>query len=327
MPRLRVATYNVYLGADLSLLLTVSDPDELTDRVKLVRGQLDVTRSGERVHAIAALLARERPDLVGLQEVARWTTAPLGRDGTAGPEQDLADFQAELLTALAETGCAYDAYTVNHGFAGAMPVSDHERVGVVGANVTLVRRDAPVEVVQERTGLFAAVYRAVTGIEGVTFPVVRGWGAVDLRVDGAPMRFVNTHTEAYDAAVRDLQRDELLDLQRGVGAPVVLVGDLNARPETVGIPAPWVDAWTAGEGRGLTFGQAADLANVDSALHERIDYVWVRGARVVGCVVVGDQPEDRTEPHLLWPSDHACVVADLSLDDGPDQGMHHAVVG
>ena len=62
---------------------------------------------------------------------------------------------------------------------------------------------------------------------------------------------------------------------------------------------------------GLTSGQGADLSNPTSELHERIDYVFVRGARVDGCWVVGDRSEDRTTSSSLWPSDHACVLADV----------------
>jgi hypothetical protein len=315
MPSVRVATYNVYLGADLSALFAVTGPDELADQVKVIRSQPDATHAGERARAIAGLLAPERPDLVGLQEVARWTVAPLDEDGVAGPEQTFVDFRHELLGALAAAGCAYDACAVNENFAGALPVSERELFGVVGANVTHVRRDSPVQVVAERTGAFAAGHHVATGIEGIGFPIVRSWGAVDVRVDGVPVRFLNTHTEAYDPAVRDAQCKELLDLQCEVDAPVILVGDLNARPEAVGVSDPWADAWTQGRGTGFTCGQSADLANVHSALAERIDYVWVRGARVLRCAVVGDRPADRTDPHRLWPSDHAGVVADLHLAD------------
>ena len=186
-------------------------------------------------------------------------------------------------------------------------------MSVSGANVTLVRRDGPVEVVGEATGTYDAGYRVVTGIDGVAFPIERGWGRVDVRVDGRPLRCVNTHTEAYDGPVRDAQRDEVIAATCDVDVPVVLVGDFNARPDTVGLPDGWTDAWTQGDGDGLTCGQAADLANETSTLRERIDYVWVRDAEVLAAWVVGDRPEDRSTPHRLWPSDHACVVADLDV--------------
>ncbi len=161
------------------------------------------------------LLARERPHLVGLQEVSRWSVAPLGADGSLGAERVLVDFLPILLDALEHAGCPYDAHAVNENFSGAMPVSDTEWMSLVGANATLVRRDAGVEVVGERTAAFDAGHEMVTGIDGVRFPIARSWGSVDVLVDDAPLRFVNTHTEAYDDRVRDAQRDEVLAVCAG----------------------------------------------------------------------------------------------------------------
>ena len=312
---LRVATWNLYLGADLALLFDAHDLDELAARVRVVRQQLEATRFDERARAVAAVLARERPHLVGLQEVARWTSSPLAPDGSLGDERVLVDFLPTLLAALDEAGCRYAAHAGNENFSGAMPVSPTEWMGVTGANVTLVRDD--VEVVGEVTAPFASRHVVVTALEGVSFPVVRSWGSVEVRVGGTALRLVNTHTEAYDARVRDAQRAEVLAAHTEDVVPVVLVGDLNATPDQVGVPAPWVDAWHRGDGPGATCGQAAELANPVSALSERIDYVWVRDAGVLGCRVVGDAPGDRTTPHGLWPSDHAAVVADLQLPADP----------
>jgi endonuclease/exonuclease/phosphatase family metal-dependent hydrolase len=312
---LRVATYNLYLGADLALLFAVTDLDELAAQVQVVRDQLDATRYDERAQAVAALLARERPDVVGLQEVSRWTRAPLGPDGRPGAQQVLVDFLPTLTAALERSGCGYDVHAVSRSFEGAMPVSDREWMGLVGANAVLVRRDSPVTVLDETVATYATGLEVATGIAGVTFPIVRSWGRVDLDVDGRPVRFVNTHTEAYDASARDAQRDELLvaTVRADVEGAVVVVGDFNAAPDAVGMPAGWTDAWAAGEGPGYTCGQHADLANATSSLSERIDYVWVRGTSVRHSRVVGDRPEDRSVPHGLWPSDHACVIADLEL--------------
>lgn len=308
---MRVATYNLYLGADLSVLFGVADLDQLAETVRLVRDQLERTRFTERARTIAGLLAREEPDLVGLQEVTRWTLAELRADGSLGAERVLADFLPTLVDALAAAGCAYDVHVVNQSFSGAMPVSADEWLSVAGANVTLVRRD--IEVVDEASAPFTESFDLVTGLDGVSFPIVRSWGRVDVLVDGEPLRFVNAHTEAWDRPTRDAQRDELIARNAGVDGPVVLVGDFNATPGAVGMPAGWADAWALGVGDGFTCGQAGDLANEESLLHERIDYVWVRGAPVRACRVIGNESADRTVPHGLWPSDHAGVVADVEV--------------
>jgi endonuclease/exonuclease/phosphatase family metal-dependent hydrolase len=307
----RVATYNLYLGADLSVLFDVASLDQLAATVTLVRDQLEQTRFEERAHAVAALLAREGPDLVGLQEVTRWTLTDQQPDGSLGPEHALVDFLPTLMAALAAAGCSYDVQVANENFSGAMPVAGDAWLSVAGANVTLVR--SGIEVLDAASATFGQSLDLVTRLEGLSFPVVRSWGRVDLLVDGEPVRFVNTHTEAWDGPIREAQRDELLALNGDVDGPVVIVGDFNATPDLVGMPGEWTDAWTRGGGDGYTCGQAGGLDNEQSRLHERIDYVWVRGATVTGARVIGDQQADRTTPHRLWPSDHAGVVADVEL--------------
>lgn len=304
-----VATYNLYLGADLALLFGATDTTDLARRVALLRGQLRATAPADRAAAVARLLARHRPDLVGVQELTRWTLTP-----DDGPAVVLGDFRADLEAALEREGCPYDVHAVAPSFGGGMPVPDVGVLSVEGLNAVLVRRGGPVAVEAVESGVFACRLCVPTLVPGLEFPIERGWGAVRCRAGDRTFAFVNTHLEAYDAATRDAQRDELL--ARFADGPVVLVGDLNATPEVVGMPADYLDGWTAGTGPGHTFGQSPDLANADSRLRERIDYVWVRGARVTDCRVVGADPADRTCGGL-WPSDHAAVLATLDLADLP----------
>lgn len=310
-----VATYNLYLGADLALLFGVTSVDELATQVAVVRDQLARTDFTQRAAAVARILAREEVDVVGLQEVSRWATAPVSPEGKVGPEAPLADFLPALVDALTAAGTPYDVHAVNHSFAGGLPV-DGSWMSVQGANATLVRRAGRFAVTGERTGTFLSGHAVRTGLDGVEFPIVRSWGVVEGDVGGAPVVVANTHTEAYDAATRDAQRDELVALLDEPGGPVVVLGDFNATPREVGMPAPYADAWTeAGHDpdRGHTCCQAADLANDSSRLSERIDYVFVRDVDVLDCRVVGASEEDRTSPGRLWPSDHGGVVARLGF--------------
>ena len=312
---LTVATYNVYLGADLALLFEATTVDELEERAALVTEQLAATDFAQRARAIAQILVREGVDVVGLQELSRWGSAPILPDGSLGADEPLVEFLPLLLAACETEGAAYDVHAVNESFAGGLPVGDRW-MSILGANAVLVRRGGPFTVSTERTGTFEAALEMPTGIDGVTFPILRSWGAVDGTAAGRPLQFVVTHTEAYDAVPRDAQRDELLAAIDDPGCPVVVVGDFNARPDAVGMPAPYVDAWTAAgndSAGGFTCGPGPVLDNPVSKLDERIDYVFVRDADVRECRVVGDQPEDRTRPGGLWPSDHAGVVARLEF--------------
>lgn len=315
--RLTVATWNLYLGAEVELLLGATSLEDLAGRSQVLLAQLARTDFTERAVTVARLLVEEGVEVVGLQEVSRLTSTPLGDGadapdpaGPAGPEV-LADYLPTLLAALEEQGAAFDVHAADVSFDGGLPVGDRW-MQVTGSNVLLVRRDVGLEVVAERTGRFATAAELQLAVGGLTFPVRRGWGSIDVVREGARVRLLNTHTEAWDARVRDAQRDELLEVAAGAG-PAVLLGDLNATPDQVGVPAPWVDAWLAAGGDpdgGLTCGQSGDLSNPEPDLRDRIDYVFTRGLTVRTCRVVGGRPQDRT-PSGLWPSDHAAVVADL----------------
>jgi len=309
---IRVATYNLYLGADVTVVFGVSSPEELAQQARVVLDQVTATDFAERAEAIAALVVGERVDLIGLQEVARWSRDVPGPDGGQRSEVWL-DFLPVLLDALARAGQAYDVHALTANFRGGAVVEGREAMAVLGHNVVLVRRGGPVRVVSERIGDFSRTLDVVTPMPGLVLNIARSWGWVDAEVDGRPVRFVNTHTEAWDEPVRNAQRDELLAVIGEAATPVVVVGDFNAAPDKVGMPEEYVDAWTVAgrDGDGRTCGQKADLTG-ESSLADRIDYVWVRGAAVAACWVVGHRPEDRT-PSGLWPSDHAAVVAEITL--------------
>jgi endonuclease/exonuclease/phosphatase family metal-dependent hydrolase len=279
-----------------------------------------------RAEAVAAILVRERVDLVGLQEVARWSRGVASPGdgaavGSATPPEDVAevwlDFTAELLAALARTGHEYDVHAATPNFHGGAQVAGHEVMSVLGHNLVLVRRGSGVRLLGEHAGDFARTLDIATGMPDLALDVARSWSWVDAEVDGRPFRFVNTHLEAWDEPVRNAQRDELLAQIGTPGVPVVVVGDFNATPDRVAMPPEYVDAWAAaGAGaeadQGATCGEDADLTGGSDRLGVRIDYVFVRDAKVVGCRVVGNRAEDRT-PSGLWPSDHAGVVAEIAL--------------
>jgi endonuclease/exonuclease/phosphatase family metal-dependent hydrolase len=315
---LRVATYNLYLGADLSLVFGLEDEATLRERTAVVHGQLSATRFPDRARAVAALLVRERPDLVGVQEATTWT-----REGEVW-----CDFLAELGAALVDAGEPYDVHAVDATFTGrGVAVDASGRVvemALTGANAVLRRAGSPWRVTEEGTAPYDVVLRVPTVADTVV-PVDRGWGWVVVERSGRRVLVVSTHLEAYDDRVRDAQRDALLAWveRRSAGdVPVVVMGDLNAVPGLVGMPAVWTDAWVAaGSGPGHTCCQDPDLANPVSRLRERIDYVFVRRAAVRAARVHGDRPEDRTRAEAgarLWPSDHAVVVADVVVADGPE---------
>lgn len=109
----------------------------------------------------------------------------------------------------------------------------------------------------------------------------------------------NTHLQHDSQLERLAQVDSILQLLATSNESVVLLGDLNATPNTpeiAGLTDSLVDAWvTAGVGDGFTFDAATP--------HARIDYVMSSGKVVArtAAVVTTDA------------SDHLPVVADLAL--------------
>jgi endonuclease/exonuclease/phosphatase family metal-dependent hydrolase len=300
-----VATYNLYLGADLSLVLGDRPPGEMAANLEEVERQLLATAFDRRAELVADALAPHAPDLVGLQEVCTWTL-----EG-----ETLWDFGALVGEALADRGVAYDVVcevptfggTAHLGVEAGLPGA----ITLSGSNAVLRRADSPVQVGETGRGVFGEAL-GVTSLNTDDLAITRGWCGAACEVDGRPFAFVNTHTEAYAADSRNTQRDELLAAAAGWAGPLVVVGDFNATPADVGMPAEFVDAWVAqGSGPGLTCCQAPDLGNPESLLHERIDYVWARGAEVEEVALLGEVPLEG--PDLRWPSDHAGVVARLAF--------------
>ncbi len=296
-----VATYNLYLGADLSLILGERPSSDLDPQVAEVQRQLLATSFPDRAEHIAGTLVEREVDLVGLQEVCCWTLA----------HEQLWDFTVLLLDALRRRGADYEVVSEVATFSGEGELSGPDAVLPIdlrGSNVVLRRADSRVRVLEEAHGVFSEALETIS-LGDHRIAIARGWCGVHCQVGEQRFAFVDTHTEAYDAGSRDRQRDEVLTACRRWGDPVVLVGDFNATPDRVAMPSGLVDAWSVnGDDPGPTCCQAADLGNEESWLSERIDYVWVRGAQVVSATRLGAEPGTR-ELAGRWPSDHAGVQA------------------
>ncbi|MEO6351067.1 MAG: endonuclease/exonuclease/phosphatase family protein [Candidatus Limnocylindrales bacterium] len=317
---LTAMTRNLYLGADIARVLVLTNPTDFLIAVATVYGTVLATDFPTRAAAIADEIDANHVDIVGLQEVTKWTTT-----GPGAPSQD---FLAILQQKLADRGLSFSiAATSLNLRAGPVPLLLC-RVPVVGAcTVSYEDRDvilvnnltAGLRVSNPRSGHFLA-QQVVTSLAGpINFN--RGWVSIDGVLDGKKFTFANTHLEIPDfAAVQQAQGREFLSGPGKAGGAVIAVGDFNSATDGsttttyAQLTKSWfADAWKLNSGDvGLSCCQNETLTNTTSELYSRIDLVLTHGAAHAQEVhLVGTSLFQATPPR--WPSDHAGVVATVRL--------------
>ena len=234
---LGVATYNVYLGADLTPLFAARNLQEFVAAAGGVYAQMEHTDFPRRAEAIADQIAEHEPEVVGLQEVALWQRGPLG-----GQLSTTYDFLPILRDALAERGLDYDpvATNVDFGTPQPVPISATEQASFLDRDVILARSDLPasaLKVSNPQSALFDASLTLPSAIGPIAVP--RGYSTVDVKVRGTWVRVANTHLEAFGGrSIRELQGRELIAALAGSPYPVIVLGDLNTCPENTGSVHP-----------------------------------------------------------------------------------------
>ena len=240
------------------------------------------------------------------------------------PEAVYADFLKILLDALAARGVEYVAVASVNNFdvSGPALLSSDGLTGVrlTDRNVILARarKHERLRVSNPQAGKFATNLTITTVGGPVT--ILEGWAAVDVTATRRSFRFITTHLDAFAPPIRLAQATELLNGPAGTALPVVIVGDTNTTNNTptysAFISAGFSDVWERlhPTNAGFTCCQVLPaIVNPASALYERVDRVFVRGALAPEAIaLVGADPADRT-PSGLWPSDHAGLVAALDL--------------
>src|SRR5262249_24793706 len=69
----RVLTQNMYIGASLGSLVSAPTPKQLVDAASALAQGIVTTKPAERAAAMAAEIAKQRPDLVALHEACKLT--------------------------------------------------------------------------------------------------------------------------------------------------------------------------------------------------------------------------------------------------------------
>jgi endonuclease/exonuclease/phosphatase family metal-dependent hydrolase len=333
---LTVMTQNMYLGSSLNPALEATTPEAFVEAVARIYATVQYTNFPQRAEAIADEIQEEEPDLIGLQEVSKWTTGglnpPAGYDFLAILESDLAarglDYSVASIAhnakigpaplALAEQGCVQPGPTITCS------------VELEDRDVILVNDETPgLSWSNPQSGRYATQQSIASPVGTLSFD--RGWASIDARLKGLPFRFVDTHLETEESPlVQQAQAAEFL-AGPGRGGTIIATGDFNSASDgstttsyaQLTAPGKFRDSWNENLlGPGNSCCQESNtpplapgaLNNPVSTLRTRIDLILSRGAaRSDGddAHLIGDTPFQATPP--FWPSDHAGVVSLLHL--------------
>jgi hypothetical protein len=303
-------TQNLYVGAEILSIAVAPGLCELMDAANTAVEQVLANDFPQRADALAALIAAEAPDVVGLQEVFQVIFSDLAQNPVF-----FEDYLALLLAALNDQGASYYAAATRSSAPITVPADsdgdcdpNNPSLGAADYLATIIDHDVILcrdDVVCSNPAMNNFTYNASAPIPGGGVLVIeRGWVSVVATVKGRNYRVLDTHLEVDSntafRAVQFLQALELaaaLDIMRADGLPQVALGDFNSDdspiPPTCELPFPcfssyqvmagagFQDAWLLRGGKpedGFTCCQDEDLLNVDSHLTTRIDQVWARGS-------------------------------------------------
>ncbi|HEX9581751.1 MAG TPA: endonuclease/exonuclease/phosphatase family protein [Gemmatimonadales bacterium] len=319
--RVGVMTQNLYVGTDVdAVLAALMSPDEADDLPALMTAiqTFQTTDFPTRATAFADAIARERPHVVGLQEVS---DVRIDLSGVGVPIQLNQQFLPILEAALAARHLPYVvAATVLDFTASPIPgveLKDYEAILVDTSRATV-------------DFTYTQLFSNNLGVVAPGVELKRGLVEVAATIDGRRYYFVSTHlepdiAEADLSALRAAQAWELAVAVLGDSTPAFVMGDLN---DTPGSPmyqvlqqAGFIDVWAELRpgANGYTSPRSPDLANPRDELTKRIDYIWARGvehgaAGLRGRIDrLGVRPAERIPGpyYTMWPSDHAGLAASL----------------
>ena len=350
-----VMTRNLYIGADITRPIRAAAGRTGRDAVLALghanhelRQIVDRTDFSTRSGLLADEIAKARPDLLGLQEVALWRHGPMELNRLGQPNATTVDydFLQMLLGRLADQGLSYEVASVQQesdveapAFTGdpfAGTASAAQDVRLTARDVILVHRGYEVRVLNSGGGSYQ--HRLDVTLGGVPFSFVRGFSWADVTVGSFRFRFLTTQLESQSADIALAQAAELLAVPAAdASTSTVIVCDCNSDPAGSNVPSGdsvpksaayqlitgegrFGDLWLQQQpspGRGSTAG-LSELVNdaTPAALDRRLDLALARpaaGARLTvrRADVTGDKLGDRDPPTGLWPSDHAGVVVSV----------------
>jgi hypothetical protein len=249
---IRVLTQNLYVGSDLTQLLTAA-PEEIPVVAAKIFTDIQTTDFFQRAESIADIVKYGKPHLIGLQEVSLLRTQcpddivfpPNNPQPNA--EDVYADYLEILLRALEARGLHYEVAAMVENADVELPAANQPGLGplpdcgselfdarLTDFDVTLKRKGIPTQVIVEKR--FEQNLTVPTGAGDVTF--YRGFTIVGALVGGKKFAVANTHLEVggnpFANLYQFLQARELAQTLNALPSQLtqVVLGDFNSSPES-----------------------------------------------------------------------------------------------
>jgi endonuclease/exonuclease/phosphatase family metal-dependent hydrolase len=318
-PQLTVMSRNLYLGADIIQLVTAPDVATEEQKVAALHQTVNQTNFALRAKAIASEIRKTKPDIVGLQEVARYYKGADGvHDGIKDATTPVYDWLALLRKQIKARHLHYRVVSQETEIDVEVPSAEGYDLRLKLGNAVLLRtgKGAHVKLRKPLKGVFSD--QLTVPLADQTVKLSRGYAGMTGTVAGKRFIFLDPHAEAYSDADATKQFKQLVrTAAKSRRIPTIIAGDFNSDPAASGGGAGGYNAviragFKDTGKRANTCCQDENLLNPQSKLNQWIDHIVVRpAAKVIRSVIVGNRVSDKIGG--LWPSDHAGVVATIRL--------------
>jgi endonuclease/exonuclease/phosphatase family metal-dependent hydrolase len=318
-PDVTVMSRNLYLGADIIKLASATSLDDEMAKAAALHKDVDQTNFPVRAKAIAAEIKKQKPDIVGLQEVARFYKGADGvHDSTTNADVVLYDWLKILQTEIKKAGLSYKVVSDQTELDVEVPSAEGYDLRLKLGNAVLLKsgKGTTVKFKKAVSGTFKS--QLSVPLKDQTVKLQRGYAGMDGVVGGKKFRFIDPHAEAYSDDAAKGQFEELLKTgAKNKKVTTIMAGDFNSDPTQQGANAgPYntvIDGGFIDTGKfAKTCCQDELLDNTSSKLATWIDHIVARPkVKVLKSTVFGNKASDRIGD--LWPSDHAGVVAKLRI--------------
>ncbi len=265
---IKVMTQNQYLGAPIEQFFGITDPVAFNAGLISALQTVAANKPAERMKALAKEITKERPEIVGLNEVEEFRCSDsVHTQGVGCSDPSIVDaftnqssvdvFTDHLQLTLADLNGTYveAAQVVNLSVIIPFQINGvTAQLTVVDRDVILAREDVqttPVDFGCLNASADGCNYTAALPVTTpfVTIIVPRGFVGVDTAIDGRNYRLVTTHPEIqhpdptnpasqFFQAAQAFELLQILLNTTPLDRSLIVLGDMNSDPAEADIPGP-----------------------------------------------------------------------------------------